>query len=355
MKIITSVPTNIITGALGAGKTTLIQKLLEAKPADERWAVLVNEFGEIGIDAALLNTRTQSSPKTASQDDSSQIQSLFIREVPGGCMCCASSLPMHIALNQLLAAARPHRLLIEPTGLGHPKEVIETLGAEHYQDVIQLQSTLCVVDARRLSNPRWREHQTFKQQFDVADNIVITKSDLYQGDEISQLHQYLNEIGCEKTPVVTADLGSIDLALLKRSSKFAHRNKAKPIITGRAESSISQATSTSAQLARAVIQNPSSTVKKQSEGEGFFSCGWVWPAQHWFDFETINDVFNSLNLTRMKGVMITSQGIFAFNANGDELSISEYDEAPDSRLEIIADSQKALNDAITLIENSLSV
>ena len=100
-----AIPTNIITGFLGAGKTSAILHLLRSKPADERWAVLVNEFGEIGVDGSLLEGRH------------SEEQQVYIREVPGGCMCCTSGLPMQIALNQLLTKSRPHRLLIEPTGL----------------------------------------------------------------------------------------------------------------------------------------------------------------------------------------------------------------------------------------------
>ena len=69
--VLAAIPTNIITGFLGAGKTTLIQQLLTNKPANERWAVLVNEFGQIGIDQALM----------ASQDE------VFIKEVAGGCIC----------------------------------------------------------------------------------------------------------------------------------------------------------------------------------------------------------------------------------------------------------------------------
>ena len=103
-----NVPTTIITGFLGVGKTSAILHLLTQKPAHERWAILVNEFGEIGIDKSLFEGQLTAD------------SGVFIREVPGGCMCCAASLPMQIALNQLLAASRPHRLLIEPTGLGHP-------------------------------------------------------------------------------------------------------------------------------------------------------------------------------------------------------------------------------------------
>jgi len=112
---INAVPTNIVTGFLGVGKTTTILHLLKSKPAGERWAVLVNEFGEIGIDGSLI------------QGQHSKEMGVYIREVPGGCMCCTAGLPMQIALNQLLVSSRPDRLLIEPTGLGHPKEVLQTL------------------------------------------------------------------------------------------------------------------------------------------------------------------------------------------------------------------------------------
>ena len=70
---IKAVATNIITGFLGVGKTSAILHLLKSKPAEERWAVLVNEFGEIGVDASMIVGRY------------SQSQGVFIKEVPGGC------------------------------------------------------------------------------------------------------------------------------------------------------------------------------------------------------------------------------------------------------------------------------
>lgn len=101
--IIQAVPTNIITGFLGVGKTSAILHLLKSKPAAERWAILVNEFGEIGIDGALI------------QGQSTEESGVFIREVAGGCMCCTAGVPMQVALSQLLAKSRPDRLLIEAT------------------------------------------------------------------------------------------------------------------------------------------------------------------------------------------------------------------------------------------------
>ena len=118
MSTFKAIPTNVITGFLGVGKTTAILNLLKQKPDDERWAVLVNEFGEVGIDGSLLHGKDRVE------------QGIYIKEVPGGCMCCAAGLSMHIALNMLIAHAKPHRLIIEPTGLGHPKEVLDILSSE---------------------------------------------------------------------------------------------------------------------------------------------------------------------------------------------------------------------------------
>ena len=148
------IKTNIITGFLGVGKSTAILDLLEQKPEKERWAVLVNEFGEIGIDGGLFANH--------------QDPNIFIREVPGGCMCCATGLPMQIAMSMLLARARPERLIIEPTGLGHPVEVMSVLAADHFHELLDLRSTLTLVDARVINDERYTSHDTFNQQLDIA-------------------------------------------------------------------------------------------------------------------------------------------------------------------------------------------
>ncbi|MCR6653919.1 MAG: GTP-binding protein [Cellvibrionaceae bacterium] len=160
-----SIPTNIITGFLGTGKTTTILQLLQNKPATERWAVLVNEFGEVGIDGHLLG-------QNAGED-------IFIQEVPGGCMCCTNGLPVQIALNRLLRKARPQRLLIEPTGLGHPAEIIALLRSDLYRQTLDLRATLTLLDARHLGSEKHLGNSTFQQQLQVADVLVANKEDTY--------------------------------------------------------------------------------------------------------------------------------------------------------------------------------
>ena len=190
---IKAVPTNIITGFLGAGKTTAIMHLLKDKPADERWAVLVNEFGEIGIDASLMGNEA----------------GVYIQQVPGGCMCCAASLTMQVALNALLQESRPHRLLIEPTGLGHPKEVMQVLSGEFYKTVLDIQATITLVDARNLNDARYTNHETFNQQLTMADRLVANKVDLYGAQEHENLVAYLAKIGCDKTPLCQTTHGRL--------------------------------------------------------------------------------------------------------------------------------------------------
>ena len=148
---ISNVPTNIITGFLGVGKTTAILNLLKNKPSNERWAVLVNEFGEIGVDGSLINGLHK------------EEEGVYINEVPGGCMCCTAGVPMRIALNQLLKHSKPHRLLIEPTGLGHPIEVLKTLTEAHFKNTLSLKNVITLIDARNLSDSRYTSHDTFNQ------------------------------------------------------------------------------------------------------------------------------------------------------------------------------------------------
>lgn len=126
---ISATPTTIITGFLGAGKTTLINQLIHHKACDERWALLINEFGKIGIDGGLIDN-----------DDG-----IAIKEVSGGCICCSSQLPLQIALVRLLGTHKPNRLIIEPTGLAHPDELLSQLTQPHWQTSLNIRAVICVL------------------------------------------------------------------------------------------------------------------------------------------------------------------------------------------------------------------
>ncbi|PMN54566.1 cobalamin biosynthesis protein P47K [Vibrio lentus] len=313
---ILGVPTNIITGFLGVGKTTAILNLMKNKPADESWAILVNEFGEIGVDGSLIKG-----------NDSKQ--QVFIREVPGGCMCCAAGLPMQIALNQLLSEAKPDRLLIEPTGLGHPKEVLEVLSSEHYRKVLSLQKNITLVDARKLSDTRYSEHDTFNQQITIADTIVGNKVDLYKSGDAEKLAEYIAQVCHPDTKLIFAHLGKIPSYEFDGNTNFYHHQahghhhhhdhdhkQDKP-------------------LASELPMPESGMIKTSNQGEGFESIGWRFSADKLFDRQQLLKVLVGLKAERMKAVFITQSGIFGYNLTEDGLTECELDECIETRIEVI--------------------
>ncbi|MBU2979987.1 CobW family GTP-binding protein [Alteromonas sp. C1M14] len=316
---ILAVPTNIITGFLGVGKTSAILHLLTQKPADERWAVLVNEFGEIGIDGGLL------------KGQHTEEQGVFIREVPGGCMCCTAGLSMQIALNQLLAKARPDRLLIEPTGLGHPKEVIQVLTAPHYREVLSLQRTLTLVDARKLSENRYISHETFNQQIQIADVVVGNKADMYSQDDCEALQAYVKTWGKEDVANTYTEYGKLPLSMLDGPTlstiKVApphhhHHHDHEP-----AEAPVQE-----------VPLQQQEIVSAGNEGEGFESIGWRFAPDIVFNYEKLHHLLASLQVERLKGLFITDDGVFGYNKTADGLTEMELDDCMESRLEIIAET-----------------
>ena len=316
------IPTHIITGFLGVGKTTLIRQLLAEKPLHERWAVLVNEFGDIGLDAQLMK------PAQAEQ-----AQQIFIQEVAGCCMCCAAGVPMTTALNQLLKTARPDRLLIEPTGLGHPKEVLAALKAEHYRDVLALRATVTLVDARNIHNPRYTGHATFCQQIEIADWILASKSDLYGVDDIPALRAFVNGFaGGSDKPVVPLANG--------RLQGFRHDqwlSAAQGVAVD--ATAVAQAPEPSLFLALTVpTVFPASGFKvATAERDGYCSVGWLFASDICFDVDKVRKHLAGLSFLRVKAILNIGEQALVINQIDEQLQWSLQPSTQYSRLEVIDD------------------
>jgi G3E family GTPase len=318
------IPTNIITGFLGVGKTTAITYLLKCKPADEVWSVLVNEFGEIGIDGALLKDTNA-----------------HIREVPGGCICCVAGLPMKIALNMLIAKTKPDRIIIEPTGLGHPEEIINTLSGEYYDTVLDLRATITLVDPRKLSDSRYTDNANFNDQIAVADVLVANKSDLCTADDHAKFAALGASFNPPKQATFSVQQGQLELAWLDYP-RSAHA-------VGHPQHHASQRNNRlnpQRELYNAAIQLPAGQdfLRRENQGQGFYSCGWMFQPSIQFDFNQLFGWMSGLALVRSKAVMNTDQGIYMFNAEDGVLSVKplmlgdESDSEPellDSRIELI--------------------
>ena len=206
------VPTHIITGFLGAGKTTLLKHLLAQKPAGETWAVLVNEFGQIGLDGALLDADAD----------------IAIHEVVGGCLCCTSQLPMQVGLSRLLTKTKPTRLFIEPTGLGHPLQLVEQLSEPHWTRALDLRAIVSVVDGTRLFETKLTTHETYQAQLALADILVISHQDQMTAQDHQQLlvmQDQLSQIKAIAPSLLFANQGELDLAEIDHPRQIGRQTR----------------------------------------------------------------------------------------------------------------------------------
>lgn len=310
--------TNLITGFLGSGKTTSILHLLANKPANEKWAVLVNEFGEVGIDGALL------------ADSGAQL-----KEIPGGCMCCVNGLPMQVGLNTLLRQGKPDRLLIEPTGLGHPKQILDLLTAAVYEPWIDLRATLCIMDSRQLLDEKVVSNENFRDQLAAADIIVSNKSDRATPQSQQAMDDWWQRYGGDRLRV-HATQGNIDVALLDSP----RRN----LTTLKASAAHSHAHPSNKGLAALSLPEHQRWRRSVNQGQGYHACGWIFDADTQFDTIGLLEWARLAPVTRLKAVMRIPEGLVRINRQGADLHIETQNVAPpDSRVELINDAETDWN------------
>ena len=282
------IPVNLITGFLGVGKTTAVRQLLAGHPRGEKWAVLVNEFGEVGVDGALL----------AEQD-------AVVQEVAGGCLCCVAAPAFTTGLNRVIRQHRPNRILIEPSGLGHPAQLLDTLTGPLYADTLEVQATICLMDARHLSSPRHVEHQNFQDQIHLADVLVANKADLCGADDIRAFEDFAAQLSPAKQKIGIVEQGMIDpgwLTLVRTGGRRAAFPEAHAFLV---ESGGDDAAS--------AVSDTGDWLLIEGSGDGYRRAGWIirqyapWPA------ETLESFIASLNVERIKGLFLTDRGWRAVN------------------------------------------
>ena len=229
------IPVNIITGVLGVGKTTAIRHLLSQRPPNEKWAVVVNEFGALGIDGALLDTAAgiADADVAGTSTTGGGDGGVVVREVAGGCLCCAVAAPFTVAVTQVLRRAKPDRLLIEPSGMGHPGGLFDALSGEFLRGVLELKATIALVDVAVVSsdqNPEVLASEAFRDQVHCADVVVGTKADLASGASVEAFRAWAATLYPAKAEVAVVERGRLPLATLDVPVGFDPSGACAPVL-----------------------------------------------------------------------------------------------------------------------------
>ena len=241
-------------------------------------------------------------------------------------MGCATGSQMRLELEELLAQAKPHRLLIEPTGLGHPKELLNSLSGDNFCGVLSIQKIITLVDARHLLNLRYRQSETFREQIAIADVIVANKQDLYSDDDRCRIKSYLRVNRLDEVELSFTEWGCIDPDLLEGPTAIVIEKSNFPL---RSEIPNTQ-TYQGASIPRRGF------LKTENQKEGYVTIGWRFSSKLGFDRDKLSAFLSGINAQRLKATCITSSGHFAYNLARDALSEIAYQRFDESRIEIIA-------------------
>jgi cobalamin biosynthesis protein CobW len=190
------IPVLVVSGFLGAGKTTLVRHLLhDAQRTGVRVAVVSNEFGALGIDKALLGEGEEA----------------YV-ELEGGCVCCQLSDTLLDTLQMLWERVRPDRIIVETSGVALPFDTQLNLWREPVSAWVDDDMAVVVVNAEQLMEGRDLEG-TFEDQVSAADLLLLNKVDLIPPEALSQVEVLLQHLAPE-TPTVRSIQGSVDPAVL---------------------------------------------------------------------------------------------------------------------------------------------
>ncbi len=169
---------NIICGFLGVGKTTLLKDLL-AK-SSEGTAVLINEFGDIGLDGLLVN----------------QGQNISVAELPSGCVCCSLRRDLVEAIKEIREKIAPQRLIIEPSGIAAPSGILEALASPQLAGMLEIEAVIGIVDCSSfIENYESGMFGTFYlDQVYNSDLILLNKTDLVDAELLERTGRLVREL-----------------------------------------------------------------------------------------------------------------------------------------------------------------
>ena len=183
---------DIISGFLGAGKTTLIKKLLKDGFQGEQVVLIENEFGEIGIDGGFLKEA-----------------GIQIREMNSGCICCSLVGDFGTSLKEVVTKYDPDRILIEPSGVGKLSDVIKAVQGVQDEVDIKLNSYTTVVDAKKCKMYMKNFGEFFDNQIQYAGAIIMSRTDIASEKKVQESLELLRSLN-KDAAIITTPIENLD-------------------------------------------------------------------------------------------------------------------------------------------------
>jgi cobalamin biosynthesis protein CobW len=218
------IPATVVTGFLGAGKTTLIRHML-ANANGRKLALIINEFGDVGVDGEILKA---CGSEACGEDD--------IIELANGCICCTVADDFVPTMAKLLSRKdQLDHIIIETSGLALPQPLVRAFNWPEIKSRVTVDGVLTVVDAKALSEGRFADdedalaaqraadpnldhenpiEELFEDQLNAADMVIVNKTDLLSGEEHANVSAQLKAQVRPATRLVAASQGAVDLAVL---------------------------------------------------------------------------------------------------------------------------------------------
>ena len=333
------IPTNVIVGFLGSGKTTAIAKLSDKRPTDEQWSILINEFGKVSIDHALVD---------------SSLEGINVEELGGGCACCTMALVFRPLLAQFIRRTKPDRLILEPSGVSHPAKVVDILRSPDFASAIDLRNIICLIDPKDFEDVRWRETAVFQDQVQLADIVVLNWTDSRDRELIDRCRDWVESFTPPKQLIVETSFGEIDSALLDMefdTVRFPIYADAHPtpesdktelqvvdLDSGNHHHSETHSHDHSGDDHAHRKPTPGHPLRFQNDDKDYDACGWIFHVDDTFDRDSLLDLLGYVHpIVRLKGVFRCEEDWWMINRAKDGTSYAPSAYRRDSRLEIILD------------------
>ncbi len=291
-----SIPVHIITGFLGTGKTTAILDILKREGPGRRTAVLVNEWGQVSLDGPIV---------------ASEHPDLEIRDISGGCICCSAGAELDRVLAEISERIEPDRILIEPSGIAKPGEIIDLIRPRLDDGTLEIRPVVCLVDPSRFVGSRAMELPVYRDQVESAQVLVANRSDLADPGTLNAFHEAASRLFPPKMAVYATSFGRLPPEVLEMPSI----HPAAP---------------------------PAGSAPNTSD---FQEAGWTWPPETVFSESRLSRLFRDMAgsetpIERAKGVFHTDRGWLLLEVAGGEFHRRPTQYRAMSRCQLIAEASQ---------------